>query len=115
MRKQWYRFSDWLHAYFARPARRSLRETLDDPPLDVLAAGVFGSLIGREVVYLSWLITAFTLGLFWVVGVAATAMVFDGVLHSLTVRSLFRLIRYELMNTADAADGNGSIAYTVAS
>ena len=78
---------------------RRYRRFYEDPPLDVITAAMFGFLIGRIAAYA--LIAALLLAGGQLLATALLLLVvyWDASIHSIGVRQMIRLIRYELLST----------------
>lgn len=74
---------------------KKIKKIVKDPPLDFVAAGVFGSLLGRTVLYF-WVGAAMLgMGLYIQAGLMVVLISFDCLIHGMSIGSLVRLIRME--------------------
>ena len=78
---------------------KKLRQFVLDPPVDMIMAGMFGSLLGRVFFYL-WLISVAILAqIYFAAMLLIVTLSVDITVHSAALKVLMHLLRLELLTT----------------
>lgn len=71
------------------------KSSWNDPPVDLVIAGVFGSTVGRAYLYASFIVTTLFSGMIAIAAVVAMVATFDLGLHAMTCKSLIQWLRHQ--------------------